>query len=99
MSRHSTSAALEASEVERKKAEATPDLHEWKKQFGDKVKVDERTGEFSIKLTDRQEIRRAHEMQEAARRIDVERGEELHSRHENKREKVVRRDGKVVELE
>jgi hypothetical protein len=79
-------------------AAASPDLASWKAEFGDKVKVNEQTGEFSIKLTDRQEIRRAHEMQEATRRIEVERGDELHAKHEGKREKVVRRDGKVVEV-
>lgn len=66
-----------------KRVEATPDVGEWKKQFGDKVKVNEKTGEFTINLKEAGEIRRAHEMQEAARKIEVERGHELHGRREN----------------
>ncbi len=66
-----------------KRVEATPDVGEWKKQFGDKVKVNEVTGEFTLSLKDRVDIKRAHEMQEEARRIEVERGHELHARREN----------------
>ena len=73
---------MEAGEVYKKRVAATPQLDEWKKQFGDKVKVNEKTGEFSISLKEKVDIRRAHEMQEDARRIEVERGHELHARRE-----------------
>lgn len=66
----------------RKRVDATPQLSDWKREFGDKVKVNERTGEFTISLKDKTEIRRAHEMQENARRIEVDRGHELHARRE-----------------
>jgi hypothetical protein len=73
---------VEAGEVYKKRVDATPHLSDWKREFGDKVKVDERTGDFTISLKEKAEIRRAHEMQEDARRIEVERGSELHARRE-----------------
>lgn len=75
---------------------ASPGLDDWKREFGDKVKVDA-GGNFEINLTDRQDIRKAHEMQEGARRIEVERGYELHSRV--KRERVIRKDGRIIEID
>lgn len=86
----------EAAEVQRRKDEAAPSLSEWKKEFGNKVKVDEKTGAFEINLRESADIKRAIEMQEGTRRIDVERGAVLQARM--KREKVVRHDGVMVEF-
>lgn len=86
----------EAAEVQRRKDEAAPPVEEWKKQFGSKVKVDEKTGAFELNLREPADIKRAFEMQEGTRRIDVERGAILQARM--KREKVVRRDGRMVEF-
>lgn len=58
--------------------------------------MDERGSGFELNLTDRADIRKAFEMQEGTRRIDVERGAVLQARM--KREKVVRRDGRVVDF-
>lgn len=74
--------AEEAGRVWQKRVDATPQLQDWKREFGNKVVVNERTGEFTISLKEKADIRRAHEMQENARRIEVERGHELHARRE-----------------
>lgn len=92
------SEGLEAARFHQARNKANPDLAEYKKQFGNKVKVNEQTGEFDIRLTDRADVRRAYEMHEKARRMEVERGYELHDRAARNSEKVVRRDGKVVSL-
>lgn len=78
-----------------RKVQASPSLDDWKREFGDKVKCDG-NGNFEINLKDRQDIRRAHEMQEGARRIEVERGYELHSRE--KKQRVIRKDGRITEV-
>lgn len=90
------SEAKEAAEVQRRKDEAAAPLSEWKKQFGNKVKVDEKTGAFELNLREPADIRRAFEMQEGTRRIDVERGATLQARM--KRTKVIRHDGRMVEF-
>lgn len=93
-----TAEASGAVEAERRKAEASPPLSEWKKRFGDKVKVDERSGSFTLSLHDRADIRAAYEMQEGIRKVEVERGREVKSRWDGKRERVVNRKGEVVEV-
>jgi len=92
----SISEGVEALQARKRKADASPPVEEWKREFPGKVKVDERTGEFSLTLHDRADIRKAHEMQEGSRKHEVERGAELQSRMS--KEKVVRRDGRVIDF-
>lgn len=80
---------------------ATPDIGEWKKQFGNSVKVNEVTGEFTVDINpkDKAAIRRGYEMMEEARKIEVERGHELHGRREKEyveRRKEKKRDMALV---
>ena len=91
-----TSSSEAAAKAQRKKAEAAPDVHAWKREFGDKVKVNERTGEYSLNLKDRDDIKKAHQMLEGQRKVEIERGAE--NQAAMKREKVVRRDGRVLDF-
>jgi hypothetical protein len=76
--------------------EASPQREDVEKEFGKHRVKDEKDGGWSLTLhgDERENIKRAHQMQDGVRRIEVERGAEMQSRM--KREKVVRRDGKVV---
>jgi len=89
-----TSEAADAAKAQSRKTDASPKLEDWKREFGNKVKVDERTGEYSLTLREDGDIRKAHQMQEQMRRIEVERGHEVQSKWDGKRAKVVRSDGK-----
>lgn len=60
------------------------------------MKVNERTGEYSLNLRERDDIKKAHQMLEGQRKHEVERGAE--NQAALKREKVVRRDGRVVDF-
>lgn len=74
----------------------TPPPSEWKKQFGDKCKLSPDGRSFELKVRDDADIRRAHEMQSGAREEEVRRGAEMQGRM--KRERVVRRDGRVLDI-
>jgi len=86
----------EAAKAQRKKADAAPDVHAWKREFPGKVTVNERTGDYSLNLRDHDDIKRAHQMLEGQRKVEVERGAE--NQAALRREKVVRRDGRVLEF-
>jgi len=94
----SISEAADAARAARRKVEASPQLSDWKREFGNKVSVNERTGDYSLNLRDRDDIKKAYQMQEGARKLEVERGAELQSRWDGKKEKVVRRDGRVMDV-
>jgi len=82
--------------VQQRKAEASPKREDFEKEFGKHRIKDEKDGSWTLTLKgdERENIKKAHQMQEGTRRIEVERGAEMQARM--KREKVVRRDGKVV---
>jgi len=90
------SESAEAARVQKRKDDAAAPPSEWKREFGDKCKLSPDGKSFELKVTDDRDIRRAHEMQEGSRKIEVERGAEMQARM--KREKIIRRDGKVVDF-
>ncbi len=87
----------EAGVVQQKKIDASPKRADFEREFGkDKVK-DEGGGEWSLSLKEDHQIKRAIEMQEGTRKIEIERGAEMQARL--KRERVIRKvDGKMVEF-
>lgn len=93
-----TSEVAGAAEAERKKAEASPTRADFEREFGANRVKDEPDGSWTCTLTERQDIRRAHEMQAGVRQIDVERGRVVKSKWDGKKERVVRRDGRVIEV-
>jgi hypothetical protein len=96
MTRRLISETTEAANVQQRKIDAGPQRADFEREFGkDRIK-DEKDGSWTLTLHERHEIRRAHEMQEGTRKIEVERGAEMQARM--KRERVVRRDGKVVDF-
>jgi hypothetical protein len=83
--------------VERKKVAASPTREDFVKEFGaDKVK-DEADGSWTCTVREPQDVKKAFQMQQGVRDIDVERGRELKAKWDGKREKVVHKDGRVVE--
>jgi hypothetical protein len=90
------SEATEAARVQERKAEASPKREDFEKEFGKHRVKDEKDGSWTLTLHEREDIRKAHQMQEGTRRIEVERGAEMQARM--KRERVVRRDGKTVDV-
>jgi hypothetical protein len=84
------------SKLHKRKRDESPPVEEWKRQFPGKVKLDETTGDFSLSLTDRGDIKRAMEMQDGSRKAEIEIGE--YHQAKLQREKVVRRDGRMVEF-
>lgn len=58
--------------------------------------MDERTGDFSLNLRDNRDIKRAMEMQDGVRNIDIERGQEVRSKE--RRERIQRKDGQVLDF-
>lgn len=56
-------------------------------------------GSWECTVNDPQDIKRAFQMQEGVRRIDVERGEQLSAKRQRDKERVVRKDGKVIEID
>lgn len=98
MARHSISEGVEAAKARQKKVDASPDRAAFESEFGkDKIK-DEGNGDWSLTLHDRDDIKRAHQMQDGARKHEVERGAQLHAKNDGRREKVVRRDGHVLDF-
>ena len=96
MTRRLISETTEAANVHQRKIDAGPQRADFEREFGkDRVK-DEKDGSWSLTLREDHDIKRAYQMQEGTRIIEVERGAEMQARM--KREKVVRRDGRVVEL-
>ena len=79
-----------------RKYEASPKREDFEREFGKGRVKDEKDGSWTLTLngSERESIKKAHQMQEGVRRVETERGAEMQSRI--KRENVVRRDGKVV---
>lgn len=95
---HSISEASEAYRARQRKVDASPKREDFEREFGkDRVK-DEGNGDWSLSLHEPTEIRRAHEMQEGQRRLDIERGEQVRAKSDGKRERIVRRDGRLIEV-
>lgn len=93
-----TKEAGEAAKAQRKKVEASPTREDYVREFGaDKVK-DEPDGSWTCNVIEPRDIRKAYEMMNGVRQVEIERGREYKSRWDGKREKVVRRDGKVIEM-
>lgn len=97
--RHSIREGQEALKVEQRKVSASPTKADFVAEFGaDKVKT-EADGSWTCTLTDDRESKRAWQMQQGIRDVDVERGRELRAKWDGKKEHVVRKgDGKVVEM-
>lgn len=83
--------------MQQRKAEASPKREDFEKEFGKHRVKDEKDGSWTVTLRgdERESIKRAHQMQDGTRKIEVERGAEMQSRV--KKERVVRRDGRVVD--
>lgn len=90
------SEATEAARVRQAKIDASPKREDFEREFGKQRIKNEADGSWSLSLHYRADIRKAHEMQEGTRKLDVDRGYELHSRVP--RQRVVRRDGRVIEV-
>lgn len=89
---------MEAAKSRERKAKASPQREDFEKEFGkDKVK-DEGNGNWSLTLKDRDDMKRAVQMQAGIHREEIERGEVVKAKSDGKRERVVRRDGIVVDL-
>lgn len=90
------SEAVERSKAQKARADQTPPPSEWKKQFGDKCKLSPDGTSFELTVRDDKDIRKAHEMQEGSRKIEVEEGAKQQAMMA--RERVIRRDGRMVEF-
>ena len=98
LANHSISVGEEAAKARQKRADASPQRADFEREFGkDKVK-DEKDGSWTLSLHERADIKKAHQMQEGSRRLDVERGQERAARWDGKKEKMLRSDGRVVEM-
>ena len=96
--RHLTSEAVEAAKARERKVKASPQREDFEREFGkDKVK-DEGGGRWSLTLRERDDIKRAVQMQSGLHREEIERGEAVKAKSDGKREKVVRRDGVVIDI-
>lgn len=90
------SETTEAANAHQRKIDASPKREDFEREFGkDRIK-DEGDGKWSLSLHERDEIKKAHQMQAGTRAIEVERGAEMQARI--KREKVVNRNGRVVDV-
>ena len=88
---------MERAKLIRKKVEQTPPPSEWKKEFGDKCKLSPDGRSFDLTVRSDSDIRKAHEMQEGARKIEVEQGHVEQARMS--RERVIRKgDGRMIEF-
>ena len=93
-----TSGAVEAVQARQKRVDASPQRADFEREFGkDRVK-DEKDGSWTLSLHEREDIRKAHQMQEGSRRLDIERGQQLQAKTDGKRTRVVRKDGRIVEI-
>lgn len=93
-----TSESREAAQARQRIVDASPQRADFEREFGkDKVK-DEKDGSWTLTLHERDDIRKAHQMQEGMRKLDIERGEQVKAKSDGRREKLVRRDGRVIEL-
>ena len=96
--RHLTSEAVEAAKARERKVKASPQREDFESEFGkDKVK-DEGNGRWSLDLKEKSEMKRAMEMQAGIYREEIERGEVVKAKSDGKRERVVRRDGIVIDI-
>ena len=86
----------EKAKSDKRKIDETPPPSEWKKAFGNKCKVSEDGRSFELKLRDDADIKRAIEMQDGARREEIDRGAEMQARMP--RERVIRKDGRVIDF-
>jgi hypothetical protein len=94
----SISETAEAARALKRKIDAEPKREDYEREFGkDKVK-DEGNGSWSLSLKEREDIKRAVQMTDRARHHEIERGEQLRAKSDGKREKVMRRDGRVIEI-
>jgi len=90
------SEAVERDKAVKAKAKASPQREDFEREFGKNRVKTEADGSWSLSLHERSDIRKAHEMQEGSRRIEVEQGHIEQARM--KRERLVRKgDGRVIE--
>ena len=94
----SISESGEAAGVLRKKAEASPQRADFEREFGAASVKDNADGSWTCTLRDKDQARRAFDMQAGIRKIDVERGEQRRAKHDGKRERVARQDGRIIEM-
>lgn len=91
--------AAEAAAVHQRKTEASPQRADFEREFGKERVRDEKDGSWTLTLHERDDIKKAHQMQEGVRRLDIERGEQLRAKSDGSRERMYRPDGRVVEME
>ena len=96
--RHSISAADEATKAREKKAKASPQRADFEREFGKHRVKDETDGSWTLTLHERNDIKRAHQMQDEARRCEIERGEVIQARRDAQSERVIRRDGRILDF-
>ena len=90
-----TNEAVEAATARQRQIDASPKREDFEREFGkDKVK-DEGNGNWSLTLHEREDIRKAHQMQEGSRRLDIERGLQVKAKSDGRRERLVRQDGQI----
>jgi len=90
------SESREAARARKRKDDAAAPPSEWKREFGKKCKLSPDGKSFELKVTEDSDIRKAYEMQAGTRAVEIERGAEMQARM--RREKVVRKDGRVVDF-
>jgi hypothetical protein len=91
------SEAVEGAKEQRRKAEASPQRADFEREFGKHRVKTEADGSWSLSVREPHEVRKAYEMQEGVRKIDLQEGAKAQSRM--RREKVIRKgDGKMVEF-
>jgi hypothetical protein len=84
--------------VSQRRVEASPQREDFEREFGkDKVKT-EKDGSWSLSLKETADIKRARQMQAGLIKMDRERGLALDAKHDGKRQRVVRKDGRVVDI-
>jgi hypothetical protein len=88
----------EATRALRRKIDASPKREDFEREFGKGRVKDEKDGSWTLTLHDRDEIKKAHQMQNQLRRVEVERGEQVQAKWDGKREKLQRPDGRLVDI-
>lgn len=88
---------MQEAKVQRAKAKASPQREDFEREFGkDRVK-DEPDGSWVLSVKEPAEVRKAYEMQEGIRKIDIEAGARAQARMP--RERLIRKsDGRMVEV-
>lgn len=87
---------MERSKAQKAKAEASPQRADFEREFGKNKVKDEPDGSWSLTVREDKDIRKAYEMQEGSRKIEVEEGYKQQAAMP--RERVIRRDGRMVEF-